>query len=482
MKLIKDLKDSLLYKSDLQKFITKRIDDLYDYYSIVNFNSLDEQRDLLRSLPTSSSISELDYRNPKNEVFLNLLITNSTRLNEPFAFDFFHNLLIENGLKEPLIVQASSFFMKSTHANEFINCYDNMLKLLNESYLSESDGSKDPVVALLNFYATAVAHFAEFNQSRLLEIKKLISDSRINDNEYFLKEQVIEDALKVDVDFDNMPYLKIQALIDSYLKRDTITLPYDVIDKIIETGTAYSDIISQNHHSIEDIWQLNRDHYKQLVDTDIIFQSLGRGTAVLDNEEQMTVYMSQLGKMHIAKLRCAFEGLPSELTNVHLFDWGCSQGPAARIFLDKYSGKNVKSVTLIEPSEPALSRASLHVSQDSKSVRTVNKDFDSLEVEDIELRKIEEDITVHIFSNVIDMEFFSLHDIVDLLIENSNGITYFLVVSPFIDTTKTQRIRTFVDEICEKVLSHEILLSEEKRSGSWIGSWSKVIRVFKVNS
>jgi hypothetical protein len=149
------------------------------------------------------------------------------------------------------------------------------------------------------------------------------------------------------------------------------------------------------------------------------------------------------------------------------------------MFIDRFSSDNIKSVTLIEPSQAALKRASLHVSKDTHVIRTINKDFDSLIDEDIILAKKAGDITVHIFSNVIDMDFFQLHNLIDLLRRNSCGLTYYILVSPLISITQTQRLETFAEEMCDEVRS-ELLLSDDKKSHEWIKSWSKAIRVFKT--
>lgn len=478
MAFLDDYKSALLSETKLETFIEEKLDELYDYYSLSNYEAIIDDKLFFRNLPTYPLISELDFTKPKNETFLNLLLNTAVRLNEPFSFGYFLDILERKNLEKSKIIEASAIFMNCRNATELIDGYGPLLDLLEDSFLTQSDGQKEPLTVLLNYYATAVVHFAEFNGGRLAEIRNLLVESYENSTKTFLQNSILEEALGLSMNFEDNPYNEIQELIDTYLERGIITSPF-IPGYIIESATAYAELIAANNYDMSEIWGLNRELYNNLLHTDSIFRSLGRGTAVLTTEDQLVVYMSQLGKMHFAKLKDAFDGLPDDLEDIHLFDWGCGQAPASKMFIDRFSSENIKSVTLIEPSLAALKRASLHVSRDTQVIRTINKDFDSLLDEDIVFKKNAEDITVHIFSNVIDMDFFQLHNLIDLLKRNSNELTYYVLVSPLISTTQTQRLETFVEEMCIGVNS-ELLLSENKKKYDWIKSWTKVIRVFKT--
>ncbi|WP_194850142.1 hypothetical protein [Nonlabens antarcticus] len=478
MAFLDDYKNALLSEIQLEIFIDERLDELYDYYSLSNYEAIIEDKLFFRNLPTYPKISELDFTHTKNETFLNLLLATSVRLNEPFGFGYFLDILERKNLEKSKIIEASTIFMNCRNATELIDGYGPLLDLLEDSFLTQSDGQKETLNVLLNYYATAVGHFAEFNGGRLAEIRDLLVESYGNSTKTFLQNSILEEALGLSINFEDNPYNEIQQLIDTYLERGIITAPF-IPGYIIESDTAYAELISANYYDMSEIWGLNRELYNNLLNTDSIFRSLGRGTAVLTTEDQLVVYMSQLGKMHFAKLKDAFDGLPENLENIHLFDWGCGQAPASKMFIDRFSSENIKSVTLIEPSLAALKRAALHVSKDTQIIRTINKDFDSLIDEDIVLAKNVGDITVHIFSNVIDMDFFQLHSLINLLKRNSSRLTYYVLVSPLISITKTQRLETFVEEISSNV-NNELLLFDDKASGTWNRGWSKVIRVFKT--
>ena len=367
--------------------------------------------------------------------------------------------------------------MNSRDGSEFISKYPLILDLLQEAYLTESDNRKEPLTILINYFATAILHFSEFNESLINQIKSLLKTSYKNETHSFLADEILESILDVSTDFKNNPYDKIKSILDDYLERSQKQLKY-LKGLLIESGTHYANIINSKYHSMNDIFQLNRNIYYRLSNTSKIFNSLGRGTNILEEEAQLTVYMSQLGPMHIKKLEDAFSGLPRDFKNIALYDWGCGQAPASKMFLEEFID-SVNSVTLIEPSLLAIKRAALHIENDIDEIATINKKFDDLEVNDF-LENRKDDVKVHIFSNVIDMELFKLNDLIHLINNSFKGINYFIVVSPSINITRTQRIETFVENMMRIGLNQELLLSQTKNAGEWIRTWSKVIRVFKI--
>jgi len=461
--------------SKLQEFINSRFDEIYDYYILSNHESLVNDRNNFRSLALhSQKVALLNFSESKNEAYLNLILNTAVRLNEPFVFEHFLRILDNENLEQSKVIKASSIFMNSRDGSEFILKYPIILDLLEEAYLTESDNRKEPITILVNYFATALLHFSEFNESLINQIKSLLKTSYNNETHSFLEDKILESVLNVSTDFNNNPYDKIKSILDDYLERSQKPLKY-LKGLLIESGTQYANIINSKYHSMNDIFQLNRNLYYRLSNTSKIFNSLGRGTNILEEEEQLTVYMSQLGPMHIKKLEDAFSCLPSDLNNISLYDWGCGQAPASKMFLERYMDA-VDSVTLIEPSLLALKRAALHIENDIDNIITINKKFDDLDANDF-LENGNNIAKVHIFSNVIDMELFKLSELIDLITKSFKGINYFIVVSPCINIT---RIETFVENMLQIGLNIELLLSQTKNAGEWIRTWSKVIRVFKI--
>ena len=149
------------------------------------------------------------------------------------------------------------------------------------------------------------------------------------------------------------------------------------------------------------------------------------------------------------------------------------------MFIDVFGENKVNFVTLIEPSKAALKRAALHIINDVKSIKTINKGFDDLDKTDLNDISSTEIIDLHLFSNVIDMDFFNLSRLIEMIEKNFIGTQYVIVSSPYIDAAKTERINLFITKLLRN--NGTLLLEETKVKGNWINGWSKVIRVIKFD-
>jgi hypothetical protein len=109
---------------------------------------------------------------------------------------------------------------------------------------------------------------------------------------------------------------------------------------------------------------------------------------------------------------------------------------------------------------------------------TICADFDSMEFKTFEVNS--ESANIHLFSNSLDLDSFSMMDLVTNIKSTFSGINYFICVSPYITQLKTSRLDSFVDSF--KVDDgFKLYSSIDERKGEWTGTnWSRVIRVFKV--
>lgn len=220
---------------------------------------------------------------------------------------------------------------------------------------------------------------------------------------------------------------------------------------LIEKGTNYSYLIDAlKKPSFENLRRLSVNFVNQLpeeVRTEL-WEALSNGVEVLESEALLSMYMYAYGKMHAAKLQAAFEYLPTDkLEDIHLIDWGCGQAMATVVYYEylkeKAISSNVKTITLIEPSELALKRAALHARKlfPSAKIKTVKKDFDKLIAEDIQ---IDDNQTIlHLFSNVLDIEYFNIEQLAEL-IEQNKAFNLLVCVSPYINDFKNQRLINFI--------------------------------------
>jgi hypothetical protein len=478
MSFLSTYNEALNTVANLQAFIESNFDEIYEYYSLSNHSELSKNRNDFEALTLRLQvINHLDFNKPKNEAYLNLILRTAIRLDESFVFEQFFNVVQNKGLEQSNIIKASAIFMTSRNAGDFFDGYNSVLNILQEAYITEVDDNKEPLAVLVNFYSSFIYHFNEFNGQGVQKIRSFLLNTYKEKRHSFVLDSFFADILDVDLTFKNDPYGIIKKLLDQYLERGQIIAPSQS-GFLLEEGTDYSQEVNSKYYSIEELQSLNKRLYME-VKNDNIYNSLGQGTSILEREEQLFGYMYSYGKMHIAKLKDAVAGIDNDLDNINLIDWGCGQAPASKVFLETVGNEKVSKVTLIEPSKLALARAALHISKDINNIRTINKDFNSLSNEDLTGIDNEAGTTVHLFSNVIDMEFFNITHLVSLIKKNFSGKNYFVVASPNINVTRTERIESFVDDFIG--LEREgLLLSESHKKGTWISTWTKIIRVFKT--
>lgn len=186
---------------------------------------------------------------------------------------------------------------------------------------------------------------------------------------------------------------------------------------------------------------------------DELHKSILRGTCMLSNEPELNSYMHDMGRMHNAKLRKAYENLSEDLwlsDAVDIIDYGCGQGLGIICFADylreAHKSIHVRRIVLIDPSVVALKRAALHASvlfPDTELV-TINKGFDDLLSEDIFSEK--DLTTLHILSNVLDLArtsdsdgFYDLAGFANLISTSIEGKNQFVGVEPLFNHSITDK-------------------------------------------
>lgn len=170
------------------------------------------------------------------------------------------------------------------------------------------------------------------------------------------------------------------------------------------------------------------------------YNALDGGKAILTTQDHLDRYSFAFGKMHRAKLNAAFSTITDLNTingnNIQLIDYGCGQGIGSIALLDylfnltEESTITINDIKLIEPSEIALNQASTYLSKcfSGFNSQLINKEIDQLDVSDLTTK--EESIKFHIFSNIIDVNAFSLNDLFEMINKTQKGQNYFICVSP----------------------------------------------------
>ncbi len=272
-----------------------------------------------------------------------------------------------------------------------------------------------------------------------------------------------------------------------------------------ETTTSYAYKLKYlNNPTFDKV----RNFAKKFIDdlpkehVDELYSQLERGVVQLNSESQMLVYLYSFGKMHQAKLNYAFEHIPMALLyqpEIDIIDYGCGQAIGTMCYIDFLKqnclAQKVRQVTLIEPSAICLQRAEMHVAKfcPNANIITVNKTFDTLNNWNNNKVHIDNEPTLHILSNVLDLNFNLYHlmnfvkNIIDAYVDccltlrgySPSNYNQFICVEPYFNNIfKDSRIDEFVEfysnrnDQCNTILDKYQLNSEKP--------WTAHIRCFSV--
>lgn len=224
-----------------------------------------------------------------------------------------------------------------------------------------------------------------------------------------------------------------------------------------ETKTTYAYLIQHmNEPSFDKVRNIACDFVQKLPSelVDELHEMLNRGVDILDSEPLMQMYFYSYGCMHAEKLAFAFKNLSNYIKcakEVDLIDYGCGQGLATMCYHDFICNNSlhqqVRSITLIEPSGVALARAELLCACffPNATITSIQKPFEELLAADFQVKG---DIpTLHLFSNILDVESFNIKILSDIVKLSYKGDNEFVVVSPMQNAGKLGRLKEFVDNL-----------------------------------
>lgn len=357
------------------------------------------------------------------------------RLNLQGAMVRLARLVSDEGIKVTSRMQAGLSFVypKPSTADDLIEKFDDICRLLQIAIEEEEDNNLSSLITFLNYYSAVVGSLhptkAQILKERLIEA--------IEQNEYpFLHN--VKDVCKINVN-NEQAYEQLQKTID-YLNCQNLSVlsfapnePY-----LIEEGTEYANWINSGNKCFNTIRQYAAAHASNSYDN-------GRGVNPIIEEQGLYNYLKSYGNMHKAKMQSALEApFPQQFDQpLTIIDWGCGQGLASMLFCEKYYQENINQIILIEPSELAIKRASLHCKAINSecSVRTVCKKFDDVELNDIGI--IRNNVVVNLFSNILDIDDYSTSHILSLMEGIKKAENYYVCVSPHINDIKTNKIDNF---------------------------------------
>lgn len=501
-------------EGSLDSFLSEEMQSVYDFYNSKYSSVLAGKESIERFIIIKSRIIEkLDYSKSYNKAFITILFDFCERFNFRAATQKICFILESNEINIGHRLQAALLFLYNIDSNPaLVGRFDLICQKLQTSIELEEDNERKAVSTFLNYFSIVIRD-TQFHNKYALQVKSKIEYSILNNLFSFLNNQAIVKALQTDINKADLAFEQIQEIIDYLLDKSGIIKPVFEADKenviLIESNTDYSKILNSTAKTFKAIRKISLDKFKNITEKDEVYNSLGRGVAILENESQMYSYMKSFGSSHHAKMLSALNKIRfGEIDeDIEIFDWSCGQGLASMFFYEYLQNKsinvNIKSVTLIEPSIICLKRAALHVNHFDKhsTIRTICKDIDSLKSNDIRSNKIY--IKVHFFSNILDVEDFSISKLIGLIENTQKGLNFFVCVSPYVTDKKVDRVDTFSRHFSQ--FNTYELLGKETTSGRkddeyWNcnnkykgcmcsdhpftcngkDKWTRVIRVFKV--
>lgn len=429
-------------------------------------------------------LDSLDFTQSTNRAFIAILFDYAERVNAIAAAVQLYQIIQRHHLGIGSRLEATMLYLYNVPNNQvYVDRFDDICSKLQTAINEEDDDDKRAIATFLNYYSSVVYNtspHAEFAQDIIAKV-----NSSVDKYPFLQKEDIIE-SISLDINQAEMVYSSVQTTIDRLLGKQSRLIVINNAGFIIESNTNYVQLLSNCPRQFNCIRKIAVSQLLEIQNRDEIFRSLGRGVAILEQEEQLYSYMSSYGLMHKAKLVDAFSHFPFEEIQgceIEVYDWSCGQGMASIVLLEYLRDFDIlltiNRITLIEPSEIALKRASLHVRHFDPDVKikTILKDMDSLSNTDV--CGTNESVKVHLFSNILDVEAFSMQHLIDLIKQVYVGSNYFVCVSPYINDVKTARIDSFVNYFRQndsfRLIHQEVALRNE-----WTNNWTKLIKEFSV--
>lgn len=390
-------------------------------------------------------ISQLDYSKSYAKSFVLMLLDYCERFNYISATPQIHRILTDNNISINCRQKAALQFLfpRPTTNSELVEKFDSICKNLQIAIDSEEDSDNKAIATFFNYYGVLIndtsSHFVE-------QINDKIENAAKNGTYEFLQSAPIKELSRIDIQDKVAAYVQVQSIIDKVLEKEDVFV-------FVPRNSAETEDVGQ-----ELLIEADTGYSKELIAIPTDFDSIrsisvrhadgrnltNRGVKILDSEEELYEYMKRFGNMHKAKLQSVFEALPNIFpSKISIVDWGCGQGIASMIFIEKFGADIIHNITLIEPSELALKRAALHIRKYNQDIpiKTICKKLDELDESDFTGERT--DITVHLFSNILDIDDYSQSHLIDLIQSTQSNINYFVCVSPFIDEIKTERLESF---------------------------------------
>jgi len=484
--ILNNLKHNSSTNLQLENFINSNFQEIYDFFynqaQVDLYKYKSEIKQYFRQ--SKNQIRFLNCSNKLNGDFIALIVETCEKLHLYMEFKIFYDYLSKCGYTLGSRLESTHYYCSGIKKfDDYYDRYPIILNLLENAYIEEEDSKEKLTATFINFYLHILYNFGGNNKDGVVNLKNDISNKL---KEFVsLDKELINIIFNISIDDFKKAYNDIIRILNDYLYQNDLISCYLYDDIKIEVS-EYSQKLQEVHNlTFDNIFQISK-HYVEnnIEDEKKIHYSLKRGIKILDEEEELYQYIKSFGKMHKAKLYSSFDTIINELNTqtINIIDWGCGQALATSLLIDYIKEKNLKinisNITLIEPSQLALSRGLLHIDvlkENPIKIRAINKDIDCLEINDLIIENL--NITLHLFSNILDVEFFKLDKLfLEKVSSSQRGMNYFICVSPNINDKRNARLDMFYRYFSDN-FNTELISNRDTN----IKDYSRYEKIFKSN-
>lgn len=473
--------------TDAKKFSTyieSSFEELEAFFLTLNTTQLKELKfdfeDLLYDLIDNKLIKEKN--STYVDAFLILLAEQFEQANLISAIKLIYEYLPESSLKYRL--EAAMLYLRVNDiSTQYHKRFVDILNLIEKA--KEFEECEYRIIkSTLNYFLTAMEQFSRVKNQELSQ--NFINLFVENKNRYeILNNPFIVDVVqKVNIGNYADIIKNIYSQIDKF---STSNIECNVLptssSSFIETSDYASKLYSLNTPNFKNILQISFDYIQAIGDPQILHTQLNQGVKIIDDEKLLYKYMVAYGYMHKAKLYASFERLLASLNNItiNVIDWGCGQALATMLLIEYIREHNldinIENIILIEPSKLAIGRGLVHIDvlkQKKYNIKPLNVDLDCVKNKDVAFE--DKNIVLHLFSNILDVEFFQLNtSFFEKISKNIQSDNYFVCVSPNINAKRNSRLDRFYKYFDES-FNTELISSRDDKAEKY----TRYEKIFKV--
>ena len=456
---------------DFSKYLESYYFEIEQYFNDLTLGELDALKfdieDFLYDLMDASLIGKINSQIVN--AFLLLLANTFEQTNLLGMITIIFDYLPESRTKNRLA--AAKIYLRINDISKgYHNSFTEVMSLLNVDEQDEEDVTPN-IQAVENYFMTAMHHFSRVKNSELAQsFKKLFLQSK--EQYAILNSQEIVTLIE-QVTIENYDALYKQFKLKATAKSvDKVCIVSShAIDK--ENSEYSKQLYSLVNPNFQTIRQISFDYIKKIEDSNELYKQLDRGRKIIDNERLLYQYMASFGQKHKEKLYDSYEVIIDKIKNekINIIDWGCGQAFATMVLLNFIKEKNITlditNICLIEPSKLALERGLLHIDllkQKEYAIRAINSDIDCIEQSDL---MFDNDYkTLHLFSNILDIDSFKLNnDLLQNISSTFKNDNLFVCVSPNINDRRNNRLDLFYNYFNENFNTHLVSARDNDVNG-----------------